>query len=317
MFLSTLGNLRIVPASTPILDLIRRLQARRVLDLLARPAVRICALVVNGANADINRFRRDLAQARSIWGPCGIDIIEGGFSTINADLDYPNWTDLPQAPQALVSQRGTCTADSIRAFYVRSIAGSQFQGRTGVVGSDPGYIALSDQAHPNLFPHELGHVFLGGNEQHRDTASPADRVNIMRSDVGTIEGPPQVDADQCRRAVERVRARQVPAGTQLAVPTSFAAFGASQMATVRALLAGTDQSLEALAGMGQAVLPHLTAFVTTDSAPTIRARAAAMLGRIGGDQAIQGLVRAAIDTDPGVRLSAIAALGQLAALPHR
>ncbi|MDF2631374.1 MAG: hypothetical protein K0R39_5205, partial [Symbiobacteriaceae bacterium] len=195
-----------------VFDLVRRGQIPVQVEMAPRPirtlgrrqVVRVCAVAVNGANADLARFRRDLEMARTIWGQCGIAFAEGSFTPIDADLDYPGWVDYRTAPASLLNQRGGCTAADVRIYYVRSIAGSMFQGRSAFTFGEPGYVALSSNAHPNLFPHELGHLFLGGNEEHRDGPGAADRMNIMRSDVGTIEGAPQVDQNQCMRTRARL-----------------------------------------------------------------------------------------------------------------
>lgn len=300
----------------PIIDLVRRYRDlnalfRPVVSLGRRPVIRICALAVRGANADLARFRRDLDRVRAVWGQCGVAIAEGTFTTIDADLDYPNWTDYTKAPTALLNLRGNCGSTDIRAYYVRSIAGSTNQGRSGSTYGEPGYVAMGDDAHENLFPHELGHLFLGGNEAHRDSASQADMANIMRSWVNEIIGPPQVDQGQCTTARAMIRAGWRPGGSG---GGQARASGASPTATILELLLAAERSLDTVVSLGQTIVPQLTMILTSYPIPIIRASAAAALGQIGGAPAVEALVRAAMDTDSVVRVNAITALGRLGGL---
>ncbi|HLN62616.1 MAG TPA: HEAT repeat domain-containing protein [Symbiobacteriaceae bacterium] len=289
------------------------------------PIVRVCGFTVSGSGADFARFQRDLARAQAIWGPCGINIVGGPFTTITAPLDYSNWdADIPRT--TLLNQRGTCPANFVRAYYVGSIDGNTHNGRAQFTGLEAGSVALSRDAHQNLFPHELGHLFLGGNEEHRDTQSPADRVNIMRSDVGTIEGFPQVDQNQCTRAVAAVRGARftgaapqgfisglIPVGEVRAFETSSAPESSpvattSHTTSLRELLATAP---DAVVSFGQVIVSQLLMLVTCDPSPIIRAGAAAALAQIGGDAAQLALIGSLRDPDPAVRIAALRALAAI------
>jgi hypothetical protein len=260
-------------------------------------------------------------MARAVWGRCGITFGEGTFTTVNADLDYPGWVSVATAPATLVSQTGGCGPNAVRVFYVGSIGNDAFAGRSAYAGLEAGYSALSRNAHPNLFPHELGHLFLGGNEEHRDGTSQADRVNVMRSDVGTIEGFPQVDQNQCARALAAVRTARftgagVAAQTLLGLPgqgvdafeTSSPMVGTSQTTTLRELLLTAP---DALVSLGPLMVPQLIAMVTSDPVPMIRARAVTVLGQLSGVTAQMTLIGALQDPDPTVRAAAVRAVAAI------
>jgi hypothetical protein len=287
-------------ASARIVDVIRRAQLRNAVfrpirALGRRPIVRICGLVANNANADLTRFRRDLDRARAVWGQCGIEFVEGGFTRIHAGGDYPNWVNYTAAPEELLRQRGTCGPTDVRLYYVRSIAGSTFQGRSAFSAGEPGYVAVGDNAHPNLIPHELGHLFLGGNEEHRDSASPADMVNIMRSDVGSITGPPQVDQGQCARARATVRGGRFTGGAGQGHSGPTQAFGTSL--TARDVLA-----VAALGQLGGMAAQMRLIGALRDPEAMVRGAALRALAAIGSPIARASIIeQVRMEPDPNVR----------------
>lgn len=296
---------------------------RRFPGIPPRNPVTVCGFAVNGSGADLARFRRDLARAQAIWGTCGINLVEGTFATITAPLDYVNWDT--NIPRTTLLNQGNCPANFVRVYYVGSIDGNTHNGRAQNTSTEAGSVALSRDAHENLFPHELGHLFLGGNEEHRNTQSPADLVNIMRSDVGTIQGFPQVDQNQCTRAVAAVQSSRftgvapqgfiaglIPVGEVRAFETSSApetspTFTSYTMSLRDLLITAPD----AVVSLGPVVLPQVLMLLTCDPAPTVRAAAATMLGRIGGFEAQIAVMGALRDPDPTVRAAALRALAAI------
>ena len=316
MFLSIDPNLRVRMVNPRLPQILRRFPG-----FPPRNSVTVCGFAVAGSGADLARFRRDLARAQAVWGPCNITLMEGTFATITAPLDYVNWDT--NIPRTTLLNQGNCPANFVRVYYVGSIDGNTHNGRAQYTSTEAGSVALSRDAHENLFPHELGHLFLGGNEQHRDTQSPADLVNIMRSDVGTIQGFPQVDTNQCARAVAAVQSSRftgaAPQGLVSAPVPEVRAFETSSAPQTSPAFTSHTTSLreilitapDAVVSLGPVVLPQVHMLLTCDPAPTVRAASATALGRIGGFEAQLALIGALRDPDPTVRAAALRALAAI------
>lgn len=164
--------------------------------IVASGVVRVCGFLINGANADYTRFQRDLRRASTIFGPCGIRVVEGRFQVINDPtlLDHPRWAcrgRLPYSARRMVGLGSTCGVGDVVMFYIRSM-GSRSAGCGGIhFANNRGFVA-TDFASRNTFAHELGHA-LGL------VAHALDSDNIMFTPSADITAdPPQVTSAQCQ-----------------------------------------------------------------------------------------------------------------------
>ncbi|HYG60038.1 MAG TPA: HEAT repeat domain-containing protein [Symbiobacteriaceae bacterium] len=286
------------------------------------PCFRICAFMVNGANASISRFRRDLARARTIFGQAGVLVEEGQFREINDAtlLDHPDWfCDEPGMPAdtvRLFNMRGACRPIDLLAYYVRSIGGGFAGcGSPRLINGFPGFVVV-DYASATTFSHEVGHAVAG-------LGHSTDTTNLMFTPTsGITANPPQLTDDQIRiinfsrlvRGCEPVLQGGLTFTSQLmegpTAPAQLALPGA--LGQVRAALVASEESLDPVLRLGQGAIPALAMLLVSDQDPIIRTRAAAALGRLNGMTAIMALERAARqDASPIVRVTAVNALGRL------
>ncbi|HEY3368642.1 MAG TPA: hypothetical protein VGK74_26590 [Symbiobacteriaceae bacterium] len=126
--------------------------------------IRICGVIVQGAQSSDVRFAQDINTARTVFAQCGIDVTPGPLITINApnllDLDDRpcNLGQTPTADQVqLFSNRPPgCTSMDIVAYYVRSLR-STFNGCAAFPPGLPGFV-VDNVATGLVFAHETGHV---------------------------------------------------------------------------------------------------------------------------------------------------------------
>lgn len=284
--------------------------------------VRMCGFFVNGADADLERFRRDLARTREVFNQAGLSVLEGPLQMIDDAplLDHADWTcgmALPANTVRLFNMRGNCQASDILFYYVRSIGGNFVGcGGPGLVNGRAGFVT-TDAASRNTFAHELGHCFFGAGHS-------TDNTNIMFTPSGSIAVvPPRLDQTQigiversglvqsCGPTVQGEPAGTAPAPAPAPLMATLLGQG-SPFTQVRQLLLASEESLEPVLRMGQALIPALVMLLGSDPDPVVRSRAAAALGMLGGMAAIQALEPAARqDASPVVRLIAVNALGRL------
>jgi hypothetical protein len=160
------------------------------------PCVRVCVVIVRGANANLDR---DFAVADEIYRlRCGVRVIRGPVVTIDAphllDLDQPTCPFPPKLnPTAeeteLYNERGGCTNHDIIAYYVRSLSGG-FRGCATYPANRPGF-TVANSATKFTFAHELGHVL--GLPHVNDT------TNLMNGSgtAAITQDPPNLTAAQC------------------------------------------------------------------------------------------------------------------------
>lgn len=283
--------------------------------------LRVCGFIVNGASADLERYRRDLTQTRAVFNQASVSILEGPLQMIDDAtlLDHPDWDCVsPEKPAntvRLFNMRGQCQALDILFYYVRSIGGN-FIGCGGptLINGRAGFVT-TDAADQNTFPHELGHGIFG-------VGHVSDNTNIM-SDSAIVVDPPRLNQEQigilgstpfvqdCGPTVQGPLARTVPTPVPAPLMGALLTQG-SPFPQVRQLLLASRESLAPVVRMGQAVVPALVVLLGSDPDPVVRSRAAAALGMLGGMAAMQALERAARqDASPVVRLIAVNALGRL------
>ena len=306
------------------------------------PCITVCGIAVAGANADRDRFRRDVERARTIFAQCGVTVEQGSFTVLSRDptlLDHPDWdctsgrTD--GITRLLSIREGVCGRRDIPAYYVRTIGG----GYTGCGGPEltpdglPAFV-VADAAIPTTFAHELGHTFLG-------VGHSTDTNNLMYPNQGLITAePPQLTADQCRtinnslyttncivrgpiRTPVRVPIRfpfpppqrvpiRVPFPIRVPIRVPLSQVGERPtIAEVTQLLLNADESLDQVVALGPAAVPVLAQILVSSPNAVVRARAAGALARLGGNAAIEALRRGLQDPDPVVRVIAADGLRRL------